>query len=51
MTAPFKLLCLVVAVVLFALGAGVPLFYAAGTPRFGFMSAGLFFYALKDLFP
>lgn len=41
-----KVLCLVIAIILFFIAAFVP--YWAAAPRFNVMAAGLFFYALKD---
>jgi hypothetical protein len=46
MIVTLKVLCLVVAVILFFIAAFVPYWTAA--PRFNVMAAGLFFYALKD---
>lgn len=41
-----KVICLIIALVLFFIAAFVP--YWSAAPRFNLVAAGLFFYALKD---
>jgi len=45
-----QIICLVIAIVLFAIGAFINYRAHESIARFSFISAGLFFYALKDLF-
>jgi RsiW-degrading membrane proteinase PrsW (M82 family) len=47
--APFSLICLIIALVFFALGAFFSYRYTDGSRSWA-VAVGLFFYALKDLF-
>lgn len=49
MIVSLKVICLIIAVVLFFIAAFVP--YWSTAPRFNLMAAGLFFYSLKDMLP
>jgi len=50
MTVTPQVILLVVAIVLFAIGAFISYRASTSIARFSFISAGLFFYALKYLF-